>query len=132
MFKLVVLSVIIAVVAARPGYLEPVHHHYAEPQVIIAEPEYEYAKVGAIVDHVPSAVSHQSQTQWHSKPVIKTIVAPVIQKTIAYAAPIHHHKSYYAAEPVYSYGGHDLSYAHSYASPYSHGWESPIGKSYSW
>lgn len=130
MFKLVVLSVIIAIVAAKPGYLEPIHH-YAEPQVIIAQPEYGYAKVGAIVDHIPSAVSHQSQTQWHSKPVIKTIVAPVIQKTIAYAAPIHT-KSYYAASPVYSYGHQDLSYDHSYASPYSHGWESPIGKSYSW
>ncbi|EDV52256.1 neuropeptide-like 3 [Drosophila erecta] len=85
MYKLVVFFALLAVVAARPGYLEagPLLHSYAAP-AIIHEPA--LAKVGAIIKTVPSAVSHQSISQVHSSAhIIQPIVAPVVK---TYAAPI--------------------------------------------
>ncbi|XP_017043368.2 uncharacterized protein LOC108089542 [Drosophila ficusphila] len=85
MYKLVVFFALLAIVAARPGYLEagPLLHSYAAP-AIIHEPA--LAKVGAIIKTVPSAVSHQSISQVHSSAhIIQPIVAPVLK---TYAAPI--------------------------------------------
>ncbi|XP_017036133.1 neuropeptide-like 3 [Drosophila kikkawai] len=85
MYKLVVFFALLAVVAARPGYLEadPWSHSYAAP-AIIHEPA--LAKVGHIIKTIPSAVSHQSISQVHSSAhIIQPIVAPVLK---TYAAPI--------------------------------------------
>ncbi|TDG48092.1 hypothetical protein AWZ03_005509 [Drosophila navojoa] len=95
MYKLVVLSALLAVAAARPGYLEagPLLHSYAAP-AIIHEPA--LASVGHIVKSIPTAVSHQSISQVHSSaqivqpivtPVVKTYAAPIIK---TYAAPALH------------------------------------------
>ncbi|XP_073838937.1 uncharacterized protein [Musca autumnalis] len=108
MFKLVVLSALLVVAAARPGYLAghgPVL--VAGPTAVIHEPA--YAKVGAIVKSIPTAVSHQSISQVHSSAhVVQPIVAPVIKTTYA-AAPLALHASYHA--PV-------LPLAHGYAHPW--------------
>ncbi|SPP87051.1 neuropeptide-like 3 [Drosophila guanche] len=83
MYKLVVFFALLAVVAARPGYLGLAPWSYAAP-AIHYEPA--LAKVGAIVKTIPSAVSHQSISQVHSSAhIIQPIVAPVLK---TYAAPI--------------------------------------------
>lgn len=115
MFKLVVLSALLAVVAAKPGYLHaPVA--YAAPVA------------------VPAAVSHQYRTDVISKPVVAAYhAAPVAYAApaVAYAAPavaypaaVSHQSrvdvyskpviASYAAPAVVAYGGH-----YGYA---AHGW----------
>lgn len=77
-----VLSAIVAIAAAAPA---PGYYHAAAPLVTVAvQPE--YAHVGSIVKHIPTAVSHQSRTDYHSTPVIKSVLAPV-----EYVQPIVHH-----------------------------------------
>ncbi|KAH8239776.1 hypothetical protein KR032_007746 [Drosophila birchii] len=103
MFKLVVLSALLAVAAARPGHLlESSPLVYAAPATTIVQ-EPVLAKVGAVVKSVPTAVSHQSQSVVHSSAhVVEDIVAPVVKSTpvvsYAAAAPVVH--STYAAAPV--------------------------------
>ncbi|XP_055913887.1 retinin-like [Eupeodes corollae] len=67
MFKLIVLSAVLAVVAARPGLLGAAS---------VLEP------IGSIVRTIPTAISHSSQTQVHSSPIVTSVVSPVI-RTIA-------------------------------------------------
>ncbi|KAH8300719.1 hypothetical protein KR059_000651 [Drosophila kikkawai] len=103
MFKLVVLSALLAVAAARPGHLlESSPLVYAAPATTIVQ-EPVLAKVGAVVKSVPTAVSHQSQSVVHSSAhVVEDIVAPVVKSTpvvsYAAAAPVVH--TSYAAAPV--------------------------------
>ncbi|ALC43954.1 CG13042 [Drosophila busckii] len=108
MYKLVVLFALLAVAAARPGYLEaPLLHSYAAP-AIIHEPA--LAKVGHIIKSIPTAVSHQSISQVHSSAhIVQPIVAPVLK---TYAAPI---IKTYAAPALHT----------TYLSPSwaAHGWE---------
>ncbi|XP_055609906.1 retinin-like [Uranotaenia lowii] len=123
MFKLVVLSALLAVVAARPGYPFAYHHApiaYHAP-ALIAKPEIYYQKsiiaepavahVGTVVKHIPTAVSHQSSTVVHSAaklaepiyaPTLKhTVVSTPIVKTSYHAIPALHY-----AAPAYHWGGH--------------------------
>ncbi|KAH8408756.1 hypothetical protein KR215_011959 [Drosophila sulfurigaster] len=104
MFKLVVLSALLAVAVARPGHLiESSPLVYAAPvATIVQEPV--LAKVGAVVKSVPTAISHQSQSVVHSSAhVVEDIVAPVVKSTpvvsYAAAAPVVH-STYAAAAPV--------------------------------
>ncbi|XP_018322808.1 larval/pupal cuticle protein H1C-like [Agrilus planipennis] len=84
MFKLVVLSVFLAVAAARPGFLHG--------EVAVAAPAVS----------IPSAVSHQSRTDIISSPVVATYAAPVHAAPAvaveAYAAPAHF--AYAAPAPI--------------------------------
>lgn len=103
-----VLSALLAVAAARPGYLSA-HGPLvlSAPATVIHEPA--YAKIGAIVKSVPTAVSHQSISQVHSSAhIVQPIVAPVVKTTYA-AAPVAIHTSYHAPA---------LSLGHGWA----HGW----------
>ncbi|KAM8710912.1 hypothetical protein ACLKA7_017527 [Drosophila subpalustris] len=78
MFKFVaIVALLIASVSA--GLIET-HQVVHEPVL---------AKVGTVVHSAPSAVSHQSITQVHSKPVVHQVVAPVLKTTI-HAAPVVH------------------------------------------
>jgi hypothetical protein len=91
MFKLVVLSAFIAVAAA--GYISPVAYTVAE--------NHGYAKVGEIVENVPTAVSHQSSTIVHNKAArITPLVAPVVQKQIVESPVVYN--SYAPEQLVYS------------------------------
>lgn len=72
------MAALLAVATARPGYLHAIH----EPALV---------KLGAIVHSVPSAISHQSHTQIHSRPIITPVLAPVYHAApIIHAAPILH------------------------------------------
>ncbi|EDW73617.1 uncharacterized protein Dwil_GK16556 [Drosophila willistoni] len=106
MFKLVVLSALLVVVAARPGLYESslVYAAPAAHTTIVQEPV--LAKVGAVVKSIPTAVSHQSQSVVHSSAhVVQDVVAPVVKSTpvVTYAAPAVApvvHATYAAAAPV--------------------------------
>ncbi|EDV95741.1 GH15608 [Drosophila grimshawi] len=104
MFKLVVLSALLAVAAARPGHLyeSPVVYTAPATTTIVQEPV--LAKVGAVVKSVPTSVSHQSQSVVHSSAhIVEDVVAPVVKSTpvvsYAAAAPVVH-STYAAAAPV--------------------------------
>ncbi|XP_034110480.1 mucin-17-like [Drosophila albomicans] len=99
MFKLFVLSALLAVAAARPGHLAAAPLVYSAPATAIVQ-EPALAKVGAVVKSVPTAVSHQSVTQVHSTPVVEDVVAPVVKTTLHAAAPV---ATYAAAAPVSTY-----------------------------
>lgn len=105
------LSAIVAVVAAAPSGLYTSSHYetpIAYESVVAVQPELHH--VGSVVEHIPTAVSHQSRTDYHSKPIVKSIIAPVeyVQPVVHHApaiayhsAPIHHHSaSVYAAAPL--------------------------------
>ncbi|XP_013117511.2 LOW QUALITY PROTEIN: larval/pupal cuticle protein H1C [Stomoxys calcitrans] len=131
MFKLVVLSALLAVVAARPGHLEtPLY--YSAPTVTVQESS--LAHVGNIVKSVPSAVSHHSNSVVHSSAhVVEDVVAPAVKhflhhknlatpvvETYAAAAPVVH--TYAAAAPVVqTYSAAAAPIAHTYAAaPLAH------------
>ncbi|XP_017043363.1 cuticle protein LPCP-23-like [Drosophila ficusphila] len=103
MFKLVVLSALFAVAFARPGHLYESPLVYAAPATTTIVQEPVLAKVGAVVNSIPTSVSHQSQSVVHSSAhVVEDIVAPVVKSTpvvsYAAAAPVVH--TSYAAAPV--------------------------------
>jgi len=119
MFKLLVLSVVLAVAAAAPSGL---YHEspIAYESVVAVQPEYH---VSAVVEHVPTAVSHQSRTDYHSKPVVHSVLAPVVHAApIVHAAPVVH--AVHAAPIAYSAPIISHSYGHSYAhsAPLVHSW----------
>ncbi|XP_034482187.1 uncharacterized protein LOC117787701 [Drosophila innubila] len=100
MFKLVVLSALLAVAVARPGHLYESPVVYAAPATTIVQ-ENVLAKVGAVVKSVPTSVSHQSQSVVHSSAhVVEDVVAPVVKSTpvvsYAAAAPVVHSTCCYA------------------------------------
>ncbi|XP_061400414.1 retinin-like [Musca vetustissima] len=122
MFKLVVLSALLAVAAARPGHLETPLFYSAAPAATVTVQESSLAHVGNVVKSVPSAVSHHSNSVVHSSanvvedvysPAVKTtsyttktLATPVVETYAAaapvvqtYAAPLTHT---YAAVPAYS------------------------------
>ncbi|XP_052843806.1 A-kinase anchor protein 14-like [Drosophila gunungcola] len=93
MFKFV--AVIALLVATASAGLIETHHVVHEPVL---------AKVGSVVHSAPSAVSHQSITQVHSKAVVQPVVAPIVKTTtyshpavavhsvpVVHAAPVVHH-----------------------------------------
>lgn len=115
-----VLSALVAVACAAPhhsgasvsswGHHEtslPIVYDAAEV-VVAAQPE--YAHVGSIVNHVPTAVSHQSRTDYHSEPIVKSVLAPIeyVQPIVHQhiAQPIVHHQQIveptlvYASSPI--------------------------------
>ncbi|CAD7006539.1 retinin [Ceratitis capitata] len=97
MFKLVVLSALLAVAAAAPGYIASHPVVYSAPVASIAIHEPVLTKVGAVVKSIPTSVSHQSQSVVHSSAhYVEPIVAPVL-KTSYVSAPVVHT---YAAAPV--------------------------------
>lgn len=69
-----VLSVLIAAAVAAPSGIHGYGAHYAPLAYEHYAPEYH---VSNIVEHIPTAVSHQSRVDYHSKPIITPIIAPV-------------------------------------------------------
>lgn len=65
-----------------------------------AEPE--HVHVGSLVEHVPIAVSHQSRTDYHSTPVVKSVLAPVeyVQPIVHVQHPQPAAHVVYTAEPI--------------------------------
>ncbi|XP_054733621.1 retinin-like [Anastrepha obliqua] len=92
MLKLLMLFALLAIAAARPGYLPHAPLLYSAPATVIHEPV--LAKVGAVVKSYPTAVSHQSSSIVHSSAIaVEPILAPVVKTT--YTAPVLH------AAPIY-------------------------------
>ncbi|ALC43956.1 maker759 [Drosophila busckii] len=97
MFKFIAIIALL-VASASAGLIET-HSVLHEPVL---------AKVGTVVHSAPSAVSHQSITQVHSKPYVQHVVAPVLKTTIhsapvvaVHSAPVlHHAPAYVHAAPV--------------------------------
>ncbi|XP_055625830.1 uncharacterized protein LOC129768303 [Toxorhynchites rutilus septentrionalis] len=111
MFKLVVLSTVLALAAARPGvigYHSPLAYH---AQALIAKPEIYYEKsiieeptvahVGTVVKHIPTAVSHQSSTIVHSSAKLtQPIYAPAVKHTLVSTPVV---KTSYHSIPTLTY-----------------------------
>eukprot|EP00099_Drosophila_melanogaster_P021614 NP_648873.1 uncharacterized protein Dmel_CG13060 [Drosophila melanogaster] len=96
MFKFI--GVIALLVATASAGLIETHHVVHEPVL---------AKVGSVVHSAPSAVSHQSITQVHSKAVVQPVVAPIVKTTTyshpavaVHAAPVVHSVPVVHAAPV--------------------------------
>lgn len=94
------LSVVIAVAAAAPSGIHGYGAHYPLAYEHYA-PEYHVSKV---IEHIPTAVSHQSRVDYHSKPIITPIIAPVTKiipqpayavhsAPLIHSAPLYHHSS---------------------------------------
>ncbi|XP_054734412.1 uncharacterized protein LOC129241885 [Anastrepha obliqua] len=77
MMKYVALFCAFTFAAVSAGLIET-HHVVHEPVL---------AKVGSVVHSAPSAVSHQSITQVHSKSVVQPVLAHAVKTTI-HAAPV--------------------------------------------
>ncbi|XP_037938944.1 pupal cuticle protein C1B-like [Teleopsis dalmanni] len=106
MFKFVAIIATVCFAAASAGLIET-HHVVHEPVL---------AKVGAVVHSAPSAVSHQSITQVHSKTIVEPVLAPIV-KTTVHAAPVVH--AVHAAPVVHSV--HAAPVVHSvHAAPVVH------------
>lgn len=73
----------------------PAAHH----TIVEYQPEYhvEAAPILAKVEHVPTAVSHQSSTVVHSK---AAVVTPIVAAPIAYAHAPAYHTKIVAASPI--------------------------------
>ncbi|XP_058835439.1 cuticle protein 16.5-like [Topomyia yanbarensis] len=97
MFRLVVLSVVLAVAAAAPSatvYASAplAYTSYAAVPAVVAQKEISYQKsiieepaiahVGNIEKKIPTGYSHQSFTQYHNKQVAEEVYAPAVKKTI--------------------------------------------------
>lgn len=96
LFLKLVLSVLVAVAAAAPS---GIHGYAAVPLAYETYPEYHVSK---IVEHVPTAVSHQSRVDYHSKPVITPIIAPVTKVIPQPAYAVHSAPVVHAAPLAYS------------------------------
>ncbi|EAA11845.4 cuticle protein-like [Anopheles merus] len=124
MLKLVVLSAVLAVVAARPGALTYSAPLAYAPATLIAKPEIYYQKsiieeptvahVGSLVKTIPTAVSHQSSTVVHnSAKITEPIYAPAVKQTLV-STPIAK-TTYFAAPAAYAYAAPALAYHDAYA-----------------
>lgn len=94
------LSALVAISAAAPS---GIHSYGALPLAVDYAPEYH---VSNLIQHVPTAVSHQSRIDYHSKPVYTPIIAPVLNTVqavhhapIAYSAPLVHSAPILHSEP---------------------------------
>ncbi|XP_011186174.1 cuticle protein LPCP-23 [Zeugodacus cucurbitae] len=91
MFKLVVLSALLAVAAAAPGFIASHPVVYSAPVATVAVHEPVLTKVGAVVKSIPTSYSHQSQSVVHSSAhVVQDIVAPVVKTSYVATAPVVH------------------------------------------
>lgn len=104
-----VLSVLVAVAVAAPSGIYgglPLAYDYA--------PEYH---VSSHVEHIPTAVSHQSRIDYHSKPVISPIIAPVLKAYHQPAYAVHSAPLIHSAPIVHS------PYVHSAPWVDAHAWK---------
>lgn len=96
-----VLSVLIAVAAAAPS---GIHGYGAYPLAYDLAPEYHVSNV--ITGHVPTAVSHQSRVDYHSKPVITPIIQNQVHAIPQPAYAVHSAPLIHAASPYYASHGY--------------------------
>uniref|UniRef100_A0A182JHB1 Uncharacterized protein n=1 Tax=Anopheles atroparvus TaxID=41427 RepID=A0A182JHB1_ANOAO len=115
MFRLVVLSAVLAVAAAAPGahvvHSSPLAYStvVAAAPTLVAQKEISYQKsiveepavahVGTIEKSVPTGYSHQSFTQYHNKQVAEPVYAPAVKKTVV-TTPVEKTTYVQAATPV--------------------------------
>uniref|UniRef100_A0A182MS84 Uncharacterized protein n=1 Tax=Anopheles culicifacies TaxID=139723 RepID=A0A182MS84_9DIPT len=140
MFRLVVLSVVLAVAAAAPGYVQetsPLAYStvVAAAPALVAQKEISYQKsiiseptvahVGTIEKSVPTGYSHQSFTQYHNKQVAEPVFAPAVKKTVV-STPVEKTTYVQAAAPVV----HAAPVA--YAAPVQTVYAAPVAKTYSY
>ncbi|KAI8120157.1 hypothetical protein FF38_09539 [Lucilia cuprina] len=96
MFKFTSIFATLCLISVASSGLVTTHHVVHEPAL---------AKVGHIVHSSPSAVSHQSITQVHSKTsVVEPLLTPVVKTTI-HSAPVVHAPvvhTYHSAPVVHS------------------------------
>lgn len=99
------LSALVAIAVAAPHIQhqhEIIHQEVPYDVVAVEAAVPEYAQVGSIISSVPSAVSHQSRTDYHSTPIVKSLLAnfEYVQPIVHQAPAVVHHES---SPVVYTY-----------------------------
>uniref|UniRef100_A0A182I1D0 Uncharacterized protein n=1 Tax=Anopheles arabiensis TaxID=7173 RepID=A0A182I1D0_ANOAR len=146
MFRLVVLSALLAVAAAAPGAHHLVHSAplaystvVAAAPALVAQKEISYQKsiveepavahVGTVVKTVPTGVTHTSSAVVHDTKVREDVYAPAVKKTVVStpvekttyvqaAAPVVHAAPAVYAAPVQTvYAAAPVAKTYAYAAP---------------
>ncbi|EAA10821.4 AGAP006146-PA [Anopheles gambiae str. PEST] len=146
MFRLVVLSALLAVAAAAPGAHQLVHSAplaystvVAAAPALVAQKEISYQKsiveeptvahVGTVVKTVPTGVTHTSSAVVHDTKVREDVYAPAVKKTVVStpvekttyvqaAAPVVHAAPAVYAAPVQTvYAAAPVAKTYAYAAP---------------
>ncbi|XP_050075621.1 cuticle protein 38-like [Anopheles maculipalpis] len=114
MFRLVVLSALLAVAAAAPGHLvhsSPLAYQtvVAAAPALVAQKEISYQKsiieeptvehVGTVVKTIPTGVTHTSSAVVHDTKVQENVYAPAVKKTVV-STPVEKTTYVQAAAPV--------------------------------
>ncbi|XP_055608879.1 larval/pupal cuticle protein H1C-like [Uranotaenia lowii] len=131
MFRLVVLSAVLAVAAAAP-HATLVHsapavtayHSVAAVPTVVAQKEISYQKsiveeptlahVGNIEKKIPTGHSYQSFTQYHNKQVAEHVYAPAVKQTVVETPvekTVYHQAA--VATPVTTYAAAPIVKAHA-------------------
>ncbi|XP_055623305.1 cuticle protein 16.5-like [Toxorhynchites rutilus septentrionalis] len=125
MFRLLVLSAVLAIAAAGAPWVAPAplsYGHYAAVPTIVAQKEIAYQKniieeptithVGNIEKKIPTGYSYQKFTQYHNKPVAQEVYAPAVRKTLV-ETPVENivYQTAAVATPALTYAAPTLGYA---------------------
>ncbi|XP_035907813.1 cuticle protein-like [Anopheles stephensi] len=144
MFRLVVLSALLAVAAAAPGHLvhsAPLAYStvVAAAPTLVAQKEISYQKsiieqptvehVGTVLKTIPTGVTHTSSAVVHDTKVRENVYAPAVKKTVVStpvekttyvqaATPVVHAAPAVYAAPVQTvYAAAPVAKTYSYAAP---------------
>ncbi|XP_049296628.1 cuticle protein-like [Anopheles funestus] len=149
MFRLVVLSVVLAVAAAAPGFQSaPLAYStvVAAAPTLVAQKEISYQKsiveepaiahVGTVEKSVPTGYSHQSFTQYHNKQVAEPVFAPTVKKTVV-STPVEKTTYVQAATPVVHaapavYAAPVQTYAYAAPVEKTYAYAAPVAKTYAY
>uniref|UniRef100_A0A182XP95 Uncharacterized protein n=1 Tax=Anopheles quadriannulatus TaxID=34691 RepID=A0A182XP95_ANOQN len=155
MFRLVVLSALLAVAAAAPGahlvHSAPLAYStvVAAAPALVAQKEISYQKsiveepavahVGTVVKTVPTGVTHTSSAVVHDTKVREDVYAPAVKKTVV-STPVEKTTYVQAAPAVYAapvqtvYAAAPVAKTYAYAAPVekTYAYAAPVAKTYTY
>uniref|UniRef100_A0A182TLL4 Uncharacterized protein n=1 Tax=Anopheles melas TaxID=34690 RepID=A0A182TLL4_9DIPT len=155
MFRLVVLSALLAVAAAAPGahlvHSAPLAYStvVAAAPALVAQKEISYQKsiveepavahVGTVVKTVPTGVTHTSSAVVHDTKVREDVYAPAVKKTVV-STPVEKTTYVQAAPAVYAapvqtvYAAAPVAKTYAYAAPVekTYAYAAPVEKTYTY
>ncbi|XP_049296626.1 cuticle protein-like [Anopheles funestus] len=149
MFRLVVLSALLAVAAAAPGFqTSPLAYStvVAAAPTLVAQKEISYQKsiieepsvahVGTVLKTVPTGVTHTSSAVVHDTKVHENVYAPTVKKTVV-STPVEKTTYVQAATPVVHaapavYAAPVQTYAYAAPVEKTYAYAAPVAKTYAY